>query len=149
MIDDILKKVFDSLNVAVVVLDEDNQIILFNRMAGELLQQDGVNRVGTSILRCHPKRAEPGVLKMINEMKSGKLEKYEGWVNYIGRILYEHIYPIRDAKGNYLATVVELRDAGERAKYLESIGEFTLPEEHGAGESSPRSPHSEKPVKTA
>ena len=48
MIDEILKKVLDSLNVAVVVLNEENQIILFNRMAGELLQQ--LQHLGSRVL---------------------------------------------------------------------------------------------------
>jgi PAS domain S-box-containing protein len=134
-----LKLLLENLNVGICMLDKDNRIIIFNRKVAEQLQQEE-DRVSSSILRCHPEHAEPGVLKMINELKSGKLEKYEGWVHFIGRYFYEYIYAIRDDKGNHLATVMELHDAAERAEYLKMSEGWEPPPEHGRGESSPRSP---------
>lgn len=137
---ELLQQLIENLNVGIVVLNKDNQIILFNRKAGEFLQQDHKGRVGSSILRCHPERAEPGLLKMINQLKSGELAKYEGWVNFIGRYVYEYIYPIRNESGEYLGTISEIHDGAERAEYLKNQGKWTPPEMHGTGASSPRSP---------
>ncbi len=131
---------FDALHVGVVILNPNDQIILFNKMAGKMLGQDPSSRINSSILRCHPKRAEPGVQKMLDELKSGELKKYQGWVNFQGRILWEHIYPVRDEKGNYLATMIELHDGTAKARLLELEGKFEKPEMHGVGASSPRSP---------
>jgi len=138
---DILRTAMDSLNVAVVVIDDKERIVMFNRTAGQLFGQDAQDRIDSSILRCHPERAEPGVLKMIGQMKSGELKKYQGWVNFRGSILYEYIYPLLDRDGNYMGAVAELHPAAEKAEYLKSRGEFKEPELHGVGESSPRSPH--------
>ena len=135
-----LLKLLDRMHAGVVVIDKDNKIVVFNELAGEMLNQDPKRRIGTSILRCHPKRAEPGVLKMIAQMKSGELKEYEGWVNFAGRILYEYIYPLHDEGGNYIGAVGEMHDAQEKAEHLKSKGEFELPEMHGLGESSPREP---------
>ena len=138
---ELMQQLVQNLNVGIVILNKDNQIIVFNRKAGEFLQQDPKSRVGSSILRCHPKRAEPGLLKMINQLKSGELSKYEGWVNFIGRYVYEYIYPIRNEAGDYLATVSEIHDGAERAEYLRSKGEWKPPQMHGTGASSPRTPY--------
>lgn len=137
---ELLSKVIEHLNVGVVVLDAENNIVAFNRKAGEFLGQDHEARIGTSILRCHPQRAETGVLKMIDQMKTGELDKYEGFVNFLGRIVYEYIYPVRDDEGKYVATVSEIHDGTDRAEVLTSKGEFEQPEMHGSGESAPRSP---------
>jgi len=137
---ELMQKLMDNLNVGIVVLNKENQIILFNRKAGEFLQQDHESRLGSSILRCHPERAEAGVLKMINQMKSGELGKYEGWVNFAGRYVYEYIYPIWNGDGEYIATVSEIHDGAERVEYLKSQGEWKSPEMHGTGASSPRTP---------
>ena len=110
---DALANVINMLNVGVAVIDENNVITLFSKMAGEMLQQDPEARVGSSILLCHPERAEPGVLKMIEQFRTGELQKYEGFVNFIGRILYEYITPIRDDVGKYLGAIIELHDAKE------------------------------------
>ncbi|MFW9959149.1 MAG: PAS domain-containing protein [Candidatus Odinarchaeota archaeon] len=135
-----LHQVIENLNVGIVVLNKENQIILFNRKAGEFLQQDHESRLGSSILRCHPERAEPGVLKMIDQLKSGELSKYEGWVNFAGRYVYEYIYPLRNDAGEYIATVSEIHDGAERAEYLKDKGDWKAPEMHGTGASSPRTP---------
>jgi len=139
-IDEVLGTLLDSVHVGIVVIDSDNCIIFFNRMAGEMLGQDAEGRIGTSILLCHPERAEPGVLKMIEQMKNGELKDYEGWVNFAGRMLYEYIYPLWDDDGNYSGAVAELHDAVEKAEYLKSQGDWMAPEMHGLGESAPRSP---------
>jgi DUF438 domain-containing protein len=136
---DTLRRLVEDLNVGICVLDKDDRIVIFNRKVAEQLQQD-VDRVNSSILRCHPERAEPGVLKMIGELKSGELDKYEGWVHFIGGYFYEYIYAVRDDDGKHLATVMELHDAEERAKYLKMTEDWKPPPEHGRGESSPRSP---------
>jgi DUF438 domain-containing protein len=136
---DTMRRLVEDLNVGICVLDKEDRIVIFNRKVAEQLQQD-VDRVNSSILRCHPERAEPGVLKMIGELKSGELDKYEGWVHFIGGYFYEYIYAVRDEAGNHLATVMELHDAADRAKYLRMTEDWEPPPEHGRGESSPRSP---------
>ena len=136
---DVLALLVENLNVGICVLNQNNEIVVFNRKVAEQLQQEE-NRINSSILRCHPECAEPGVLKMIDELKNGQLEKYEGWVHFIGGYFYEYIYAIRDTKGRHLATVMELHDAAERAEYLKMTEEWEPPSEHGKGESSPRSP---------
>ena len=138
-----LLHLLDRMHAGVVVIDKDNKIVVFNELAGEMLNQDPKSRIGTSILRCHPERAESGVLKMINQMKSGELKEYEGWVNFAGRLLYEYIYPLYDESGNYIGAVGEMHDGREKSEYLKTKGEFELPEMHGLGESSPRSPQAE------
>jgi PAS domain S-box-containing protein len=138
-----LGKLLDSIHAGVVVIDADENIVVLNQQAGEMLGQNPDSRIGSSILLCHPERAEPGVLKMIGQMKSGELKEYEGWVNFAGRILYEYIYPLWDEDGNYNGAVAELHDAAEKAEYLKSQGDWKAPEMHGLGESAPRSPHPE------
>jgi DUF438 domain-containing protein len=136
---ELMRRLVENLNVGICVLDRDDKIVIFNRKVSEQLQQDE-NRMNSSILRCHPERAEPGVLKMIGDLKSGELERYEGWVHFIGGYFYEHIYAVRDESGNHLATVMELHDGKERAEYLKMTEGWEPPPEHGRGESSPRSP---------
>ncbi|MFW9799954.1 MAG: PAS domain-containing protein [Candidatus Thorarchaeota archaeon] len=133
----------DSLHVGVVVLDARDNIVIFNRMAGELLQLDPESRIGTSVLLCHSEKAEAGVLKMLGQMRSGELREYEGWVDFAGRIVYEYLYPLWDENGGYAGAVAEIHDGTERAEYLKSRGEWKDLDSVGIGERAPRSPHPE------
>ena len=137
----LLEKFAENLNVGIVIVDNENRIILFNRLAGEMLRQDPQSRIGTSILRCHGEVSEQPVLKMISDLKNRVMDHYEGWVNFRGRMLYEYIYPLWDENGGCIAIIEELHDAAERAEYLKSRGEWKDLHVSGVGEKSPRSPH--------
>lgn len=137
---DILKQTIDTLHIGIVLVDNDDKIVLFNRVAGEMLKQDPTSRVGTSIYRCHGGVSEPVVKKMLTDIRSGTLKYYEGWVDYLGRMLFEHIYPIRDEKGKCILVLEELHDAAEKAEHLKSRSEWKDIHVSGVGAKSPRSP---------
>ncbi|TFG31117.1 PAS domain-containing protein [Candidatus Thorarchaeota archaeon] len=138
---DLLEKFAENLNVGIVIVDNKDKIILFNKRAGEMLQQDPETRIGSSILRCHGEVSEKPVLKMIDDLKNRVMDHYEGWVNFKGRMLYEYIYPLWNSKGECLAVVEELHDAAEKAEYLKMKGDWKDLHISGLGEKSPRSPH--------
>lgn len=138
---DELKNVVENLKIGIVVVDNENMIILFNKVAGEMLQQEPTKRLGSSILRCHGEVSEGPVLKMISDLKNRVMNHYEGWVNFRGRMLYEYIYPIWGPNGECLGVVEELHDAAEKAGYLKMKGEWKEIHVSGLGEKSPRSPH--------
>lgn len=142
---EILRQLCEHARVGFVVVDPEDTIVLFNRLAGEMLQQDPVERIGSSILRCHGEVSERPVLKMLNDLKSGTMDKYEGWVNFRGRMLYEHIYPIWDSDGKCIGVVEELHDAMEKAEYLKLKGEWKDIHVSGLEQKSPRTPHREMP----
>jgi DUF438 domain-containing protein len=138
---DLLVRFAENLNVGIVIVDDEDKIVLFNKLAGEMLQQDPQSRLGTSIMRCHGEVSEKPVMKMITELKNRVMTHYEGWVNFKGRMLYEYIYPLWDDEGNCIAVIEELHDAAEKAEYLKLKGEWEELHVSGLGDKAPRSPH--------
>ncbi|HMK08252.1 MAG TPA: PAS domain-containing protein, partial [Anaerolineales bacterium] len=80
------------------------------------------------------------VAKLIDDIRTGALEYYEGWVNYRGRMLYEYIRPIRTEAGEYLGMIEELHDAQDRADALKGRGEWKDVHISGVGPRGPRKP---------
>jgi len=138
---ELLERFAEHLNVGIVIVDNDDKIILFNKLAGEMLQQDPQARIGSSILRCHGEVSEKPVMKMFTELKNRVMDHYEGWVNFKGRMLYEYIYPLWDEDGNCIAVIEELHDAAEKAEYLKLKGKWEDLHISGLGEKAPRNPH--------
>lgn len=130
--------IVDHLRVGLVVIDKDNRIVLFNRIAGEMLQEDPAERCGSTILSCHPRESDAKVEQLIGDIKAGGLDHYEGWVNYRGRMIYEYILPIRGSGGEYLGMVNELHDAADRADMLRRLGEWKEIHLSGVGARAPR-----------
>jgi PAS domain S-box-containing protein len=135
-----LKAIADQLSIGVVVIDKEERIVLFNRLAGLMLQVDPAERLGSTIYSCHPRESDGAVAKMIADIRSGSLDHYEGWVNYRGRMLYEYIRAIRTDSGEYLGMIDELHDAQERADALKARGEWQDVHVSGVGTRAPRAP---------
>lgn len=138
---ELMEKFAEHLNIGIVIVDNDDKFILFNKKAGEMLQQSPESRIGSSILRCHGEVSEKPVMKMITDLKNQVMDHYEGWVNFKGRMLYEYIYPLWDESGNCIAVIEELHDAAEKAEFLKLKGKWEDLHISGLGEKAPRSPH--------
>ncbi|RPI85881.1 MAG: hypothetical protein EHM41_09850 [Chloroflexi bacterium] len=135
-----MKATADQLNIGLVVTNRDDRIIIFNRLAGQMLEIDPMERIGSTIYSCHPKESEPIIRKMIGDIRSGVLDHFEGWLNFRGRLLYEYICPIRDRSGNFLGLTEELHDRAELSNYLKADGKWAEPHISGIGHRSPRPP---------
>ena len=136
--DTFLHSVLDHLNVGLVVVDPDDRIVLFNRLAGEMLHEDPAERCGSTILSCHPRESEGKVEKLMGDLRTGALDHYEGWVNYRGRMLYEYIFPIRGPQGKYLGMIEELHDAADDVEMMRRLGERKGMHVSGVGARAPR-----------
>jgi hypothetical protein len=142
-----LQAVFDHLRIGLVVIDTDNKIVLFNSLAGEMLQEDPQTRVGSTIMSCHPLESDPAVKKLIDDIKLGASSHYEGRINYQGRMLYEYIYPIRDSDGTYVGMIEELHDATERSQRMQRLEEWEDVHVSGIGKRAPRKPEYNKEIR--
>jgi DUF438 domain-containing protein len=139
------EKFAENLRVGIVIVDNDDKIVLFNKVAGEMFQMDPKTRIGSSILRCHGEVSEKPVLKMLSKLKNRNLEYIEGWDNFKGRLLYHYIYPLWDDNGVCLGVVEELYDGTEKAEYLKMKGEWKDLHVSGLGKKAPRTPHEHVP----
>ncbi|HSB90074.1 MAG TPA: PAS domain-containing protein [Anaerolineales bacterium] len=135
----------DHLTVGLVIIDSDDKIVLFNRVAGIMLHEEPAERLGSTIFSCHPVESDGAVAKLIQDIRTGAIDHYEGWVNYRGRMLYEQIRPIRTAQGEYLGMIEELHDAEDRAELLRLRGEWKDVHVSGVGSRAPRAPEFERP----
>lgn len=117
-----LLDIIDALRVGISVVDDNNRIVLMNRLFGEMVQQSPAERVGTSVFNCHPPESRLAVEKMMNELRNGTRDHAEGWVNFRGRMIYEYLYPITGRDGNLVGIADELHDAADQVEYMKKLG---------------------------
>ncbi len=139
-ISEVLRTIADQLSIGLVIIDKEDRIVLFNELAGRMLQEEPSHRLGSTIFSCHPPESDVAVAKLIDDIRTGILDHYEGWVNYRGRMLYEYIRPIRTPAGDYIGMIEELHDAQARAQLLQARGEWKEVHLSGVGSRAPRKP---------
>ena len=138
---ELLQKIINTIDLGIVFVDTDNKIVIFNHTAGDMLNVDPEERIGTSLLLCHPKESEQRVLQVIDFFRKNPQHRTKGEIfNVQGRYLQQTFYSIPDEKGNYMGVMMVFKDAKEMVSLLKQSGEFEEPRVVGVDEKRPRRP---------
>lgn len=104
---DILDSLLETLPVEFSIVDHQDQVLAWNKHETRIFKRPkGV--VGRNVRDCHPKKSLDKVETILSEMKSGKREKAQFWIDLPiegksepQKVLIEY-YALRDATGSYL-----------------------------------------------
>ena len=109
----------------VVFIDDQNRIAYCNPSAEEIrnIQQDNV--LGQSILECHPASAHPKVLKIIEDLRSGKVTgNHRMNIQMVEGKFYDNIYSaVWGPQNQYLGVIVVTQEVTERKKAEDELKE--------------------------
>lgn len=103
----ILEAVFETIPVEVSVVDANDIVVAWNKHEKRIFKRPkGV--LGRDVLNCHPKASQKNVEIILSEMKSGKREKAQFWIDLKiegkddhQKILIEY-FALRDTAGDYI-----------------------------------------------
>jgi PAS domain S-box-containing protein len=121
----ILNEIFASMELGVVFIDDQNRIAYFN-LAAERLRNTPLNEMlGQSILRCHPRKTHPKVLKIIEGLRSGKIKGHHLMnLQLVKGKFYDNTYSAVWGPGNeYLGVIVVTQEVTERKKAEDELKE--------------------------
>lgn len=105
--EDVLEVVLETLPVEFSVLDAKDRVLGWNKHETRIFKRPtGV--VGRNVRDCHPKKSLHKVETILSEMKNGKRDRAQFWIDLNmentgepQKILIEY-YALRDSNGNYL-----------------------------------------------
>ncbi len=121
----VLKAIFASMKQGVVFIDEQNRIAYCNSAAEEIrnIQQDEV--LGQSILECHPASSHPKVLKMIEDLRSGKATGHHRMnIQMVKGKFYDNTYSaVWGPQNQYLGVIVVSQEVTERKRIEDELKE--------------------------
>jgi len=124
----ILHEIFSSMEQGVVFIDDQNKIAYFNP-AAERLRNTSLNEMlGQSILHCHPKKAHPKVMKIIEDLRSGKVKGHHRMnLQLVKGKFYDNTYSAVMGPGNeYLGVIVVTQEVTERKKAEDELKEALI-----------------------
>jgi DUF438 domain-containing protein len=103
----VLEALLETLPVEFSIVDHDDKVLAWNRHETRIFKRpQGV--LGRDVRNCHPKGSLNKVEQILSEMKSGKRDKAEFWIDLKfdseiepQKILIRY-FALRDPKGQYL-----------------------------------------------
>jgi PAS domain S-box-containing protein len=104
-----LEAIFDALPVDITFVDGADTVRYYSRGDDRIFKRSPAV-IGKQVQDCHPKKSLDKVLQVVSELKSGKREVAEFWIELKGRLVYIRYFPVRDKKGRYIGVVEVSQD---------------------------------------
>ena len=122
-----LEAFFEAIPIRMTIVDANNNIQGMNTAAWTRINVDVAERVGKSILDCHSPESAASVLKLIEDLKSGKetVIKKTFQPEDSQKAFQELYTPIRERDGRYLGTLHLMYDISEEFRLRRELEKLT------------------------
>ena len=104
-----LEAIFDTLPVDVTFVDETDTVRYYSRGDERIFRRTPAV-IGKKVQQCHPQQSIHKVEQVLTELKAGRRDVAEFWIDLKGRKIYIRYFPVWDKAGNYLGTLEVTQD---------------------------------------
>ena len=104
-----LEAIFDALPLDVTFVDETDTVRYYSRGDARIFRRTPAV-IGRKVQDCHPKDSLDKVSQVVSDLKSGKRDFAEFWIDLKGRKIYIRYFAMRDKTGKYMGTLEVTQD---------------------------------------
>ena len=110
-----LEAIFDTLPVDVTFVDDTDTVRYYSKGDERIFRRTPAV-IGRKVRDCHPQKSLYKVEQVVSELKSGKRDVAEFWIDLKGRKIYIRYFAVRDKKSKYLGILEVTQDITEIQK---------------------------------
>ena len=103
-----LTAMLNTIPLEITFVDADNINRYFNE-GPKVLKRPSM-AIDREVFSCHPPTIEPMVRSIIDDLRSGKRDQVQMWMEKLGRTMLVNYMAVRDKAGNYVGTVEVVQD---------------------------------------
>ena len=107
-----LEAIFDTLPVEVSFIDDADTVRYYSKGDKRIFRRTPAV-IGRKVQDCHPQKSLHKVEQVISDLKSGKREMAEFWIDLGGRKIYIRYFAVRSKSGKYIGTLEVTQDITE------------------------------------
>ena len=104
-----IEAIFDTLPVDITFVDDTDTVRYFSR-GDERIFPRRPEVIGRKVQDCHPLASLQKVNQVVSELKAGKRDVAEFWIDLKGRKIYIRYFPVRDKTGQYIGILEVSQD---------------------------------------
>jgi len=110
-----LAGILEALPMEISFVDENDSVKFWNKHQTRIFKRP-TSVVGKSVQNCHPKQSVDKVNQILSDLRSGRRDSAEFWINLKGKKVYIRYFAVRDKTGKYLGTLEATQDITEIKK---------------------------------
>jgi PAS domain S-box-containing protein len=99
-----LTGIMETIPVDISFVDETDTVRFWNKHETRVFKRPPA-ALGLTVQKCHPPRSVDKVNKVLSDLKSGRRDLAEFWIDLKGRKIYIRYFAVRDKNGKYLGTL--------------------------------------------
>ena len=110
-----LEAIFDTLPVDLTFVDDTDTVRYYSR-GDERIFKRSPAVIGKQVKDCHPQKSLHKVEQVVSDLKSGRRDVAEFWIDLHGSKIYIRYFAVRDKAGKYLGTLEVTQDITDLQK---------------------------------
>jgi PAS domain S-box-containing protein len=110
-----LERILETIPVEISFVDENDLVRFWNKHETRIFKRP-TSVIGKSVQNCHPKQSVDKVNQVLSDLKSGKRDSAEFWINLGEKQVYIRYFVVRAKTGKYLGTLEATQDITEIKK---------------------------------
>ena len=110
-----IEAIFDTLPVDLTFVDDTDTVRYYSRGDQRIFKRSPAV-IGKQVKDCHPQKSLHKVEQVVSDLKSGRRDVAEFWIDLQGRKIYIRYFAVRDKAGKYLGTLEVTQDITDLQK---------------------------------
>ena len=110
-----LEAIFDALPVDLTFVDEADTVRYYSR-GDQRISRRTPAVIGRKVQDCHPQKSVHKVNQVLSDLKAGRRDVAEFWIDLEGRKIYIRYFAVRDKTGKYIGTLEVTQDITDLQK---------------------------------
>ncbi len=111
----LLAHILDSLLIEFSFIDSEDTVQLFNKNGDRIFPRPA-SVIGRKVQDCHPEKILGKVEQILKEMKTGKRDRAEFWINLGEKKVHIRYFVVRDDTETYLGCLEASQDVTDIMK---------------------------------
>ena len=104
-----LETILDTLPVEMSFVDSNDTVRYYSKGDDRIFRRTPAV-MGKKVQDCHPQKSLYKVEQVVSELKAGKRDVAEFWIDLKGRKIYIRYFPVRNKQGKYLGIIEVTQD---------------------------------------
>ena len=109
------ERILETIPIDISFVDENDTVRFWNKHETRTFKRPHAV-LGKTVQKCHPPQSVDKVNTVISDLKNGKRDFVEFWIDLRGRKIYIRYFAVRDKDGKYLGTLEVGQDITEIKK---------------------------------
>jgi len=110
-----LEAIFDTLPVDLTFVDDADTVRYYSRGDQRIFRRTPAV-IGRKVQQCHPQKSLHKVEQVVSDLKAGRRDVAEFWIDLKGRKIYIRYFAVRDKSGKYIGTLEATQDKTDLQK---------------------------------